>query len=446
MDNRIFEHYLSRFESKDRPPRLAGKRGIGMEAKFCLTDSGGEAVSVKQLEALFHALSDGDWRMMIDGNLGIPTGVCRESPTCPAVVTTGTGHCKIELSVPYDESIEGLRFNLESMAGEVKESAETQDIHLLCLGVHPVTEPHPDLVQRKSRHIFWDKVFKSGLVHLFALSADCQVHVDVEPGEVHTAVNVLQGFSGPQIALTANATVWRNGIDGDHLDVREAFWDWWLPEEGRAGMAPAPFASLEDYVDRLTSLRPVFVERDGVGLGIYQYRDFKEYYSAGPTAEGITPEGHKVPMSPEERDIDLHDTFNWYTARLSRYCTLENRANCQQPPEDIMSIPALTLGLMEALDEAWLFLAEYDWGVLRDCRREAMMEGPRARAGGFDIREMCRAMLEIAREGLAKRSRGEEEFLAPLWSRLEDGTCPALETRELYQSGGIDALLERYSI
>jgi len=446
MENSIYKYYLKRFEEKDRPAQLTGKRGVGMEAKFCLTDSRGEAVSREQLEALFYDLADGEWNIMLDENLDVPTGVTREFPACPAVITTGTGHCKIEFSVPYADNLHGLRFNMEMMLNDVKAYMGGRGIHLLCLGVHPVTEPHPDLVQRKTRHIFWNRVFESGMVHLFALSADCQAHVDVEPGEVHEAVNVMQGFAGAQIALTANATVWQNRIDSDHLDVREAFWDWWLPEEERAGIAPAPFRSLEDYVNRLASLRPVFVERDGENLGIYHYRDFREYYSSGDAAEGITPQGDIVPIYPERKDIDLHDTFNWYTARLSRYCTLENRANCQQPPEDIMTVPALTLGLMENLGEALVFLADYDWSALRACRTEAISVGPKAKGRGFNVRELCRAMLEIAQNGLTIRRKGEEEFLAPLWRRFEVETCPALETRRLHQEGGIDSILERYSL
>jgi hypothetical protein len=101
---------------------------------------------------------------------------------------------------------------------------------------------------------------------------------------------------------------------------------------------------------------------------------------------------------------------------------------------------------MENLDEALLFLADYDWSALRDSRTEAIRVGPNAKGRGFNVRELCRAMLQIARKGLTMRGQGEEELLAPLWRRSEAGTCPALETRELHKADGIDSILERYSL
>jgi len=446
MQADILDYYLRRFEEKGNRSRLAGRRRVGMEAKFCLTDSHGKAVSGEQLEGFFGGLAARGWRVEIDGNLGVSIGAVKEFPMCPAAVATGTGHCKIEFSVPHGRTLQELERNFGRMVEDASGSLRKMDVYLLCLGVHPVTEPHPGLVQRKKRHIFWDRVFSTGLVYLFAISADCQAHVDIEPGEVRDAVNVLQGLAGAQIALTANATIWKQAVDEDHLDVREAFWDWWLPDSDRVGVARRPFASLEHYVDHIASMRPVFVERRGKSLGIYAYENFKEYYHAGGGAKAVTPEGDSISIQPLEKDIDLHDTFNWSVARLSRYCTIENRVNCQQPPEDIMTVPALTLGLVENLAEGVTLLEGYDWGVLRTSRRRSLMQGPGMFVEDPAMRELCRGMLQVAQRGLVARGEGEERFLAPLWDRLESASCPALEARRLFLKGGITALLERYAL
>lgn len=446
MGDRIYDYYRRRFEAKDRSGEVQGRRCVGMEAKFCLTDSSGGAASDRLLQGFFDHLDSRGWAIARDENLGIATAATREYPSCPAVISTGTGHCKMEFSVPYGRNLRELESHFQGMVEDAKDAAEREEMRLLCLGVHPVTEPHPGLVQRKARHVFWDSAFEKRLVHLFALSADCQVHVDVDAHEAHRAVNVFQGLAGAQIALTANATVWRSRVDNEYLDVREAFWDWWLPGEDRAGIAREPFESMRDYSDRLASLRPVFVQRDGCSLGIYHYRDFKEYYGSGAAAWGVDPQGGRVALVPCGEDIDLHDTFNWYIARLTRYCTLENRANCQQPPDEIMSVPALTLGIMENLDAASSLVSRFTWEELRDARAEAIRIGPRAVVGGVPVSEVCRSMLEIAGEGLYGRGYGEEERLSPLWHRLEEGSCPALKTRELFSAEGVDALLERFSL
>ena len=446
VNDRMYEYYCRRFEKKGRSEKVQGRRCVGMEAKFCLTDRRGGAASEAMLQGFFEHLGDKGWVVSRDDNLGIATAATREFPGCPAFISTGTGHCKMEFSVPYGRNLQELESHFQAMVEDAKSFADGEDMRLLCLGVHPVTEPHTGLVQRKSRHIFWDKAFAKRLVHLFALAADCQVHVDVDVNEVHEAVNAFQSLAGAQIALTASATVWKGEVDPEYLDVREAFWDWWLPGEDRAGIAREPFVSMRDYVERLASLKPVFVQRDGSSMGIYHYPSFREYYSAGDDAWGVEADGGRTPIVPREEDIDLHDTFNWYTARFSRYCTLENRANCQQPPEDIMTIPALTLGIMENLPAANDIVSDFTWDELRASREEAMRIGPRATLGGAPIDEVCRGMLEIAAEGLAARGFGEEERLSPLWDRLEEGRCPAMETRELFLEGGVHALLERYSL
>ncbi|MBN2025386.1 MAG: hypothetical protein JW854_01295 [Actinobacteria bacterium] len=446
VDDRMFAYYRRRFDDKGRGERVQGRRCVGMEAKFCLTDDHGAAASEVLLQGFFEHLGEKGWSVAKDENLGVATAATREFPSCPAYISTGTGHCKMEFSVPYGRNLRELESHFQAMVDDARSFTDNEDMCLLCLGVHPVTEPHPGLVQRKARHIFWDHAFEKRLVHLFALSADCQVHVDVDIHEVHEAVNAFQGLAGAQIALTASATVWKREVDPEYLDVREVFWDWWLPGEDRAGIARAPFASMRDYVERLASLKPVFVQRNGSSMGIYHYPSFKEYYSSGEGAWGVDTQGEKIPVVPREEDIDLHDTFNWYIARFSRYCTLENRANCQQPPEDIMTIPALTLGIMENLAAANEMIGDFTWEELRASREEAMRVGPQATAGGAPISEICRGMLEVAEEGLAARGYGEEESLSPLWERLEEKRCPAMETRELFQAGGVDALLERYSL
>lgn len=444
LEREILPHYLDRFRRKQLRTGDRSRR-VGLEAKFCLTDSAGEAVAGEQLQYLFTHLETLGWKPVVDAHLGVFTGATIEWDGIPAVISTGTGHCKVEFAVPHAADLHTLESNFRRMVDDARVYTGPNGVHLLCLGVHPVTSPGPQLVQRKARHLFWDRVFTSGLVHLFALSADCQVHVDVSPSEAHMAVNVLQGFTGAQIALTANATVWNGIVDGEHLDVREAFWDWWLPEEDRVGVARKPFRSINDYVGRVASMRPVMVEREGVTLGIYEYPTFAGYYGGGK-ATAQTVGGEEIAVVPDVNDIDLHDTFNWFSARLSKYCTVENRANCQQPPDDIMAIPALTLGLVENLEESQSFLREYDWDMLRDFRLEAIKVGPRAEVDGLDVALICRGMLQMAKRGLASRGMGEERYLEPLWERLEERTCPALECRELFESGGTEALIERYSL
>jgi hypothetical protein len=47
----------------------------------------------------------------------------------------------------------------------------------------------------------------------------------------------------------------------------------------------------------------------------------------------------------------------------------------------------------------------------------------------------------LARLGLRRRKRGEEQFLAPLEQRLRRRKCPADEAMRLFTSGGVESLV-----
>jgi gamma-glutamylcysteine synthetase len=223
--------------------------------------------------------------------------------------------------------------------------------------------------------------------------------------------------------------------------VCEVFWDWWMPDGMRVGIPAQPFQDITDYVHTIARLRPIYVKREGKPVGVMDYKTFAEYYQAGERARGIGARGREVPLTPRSDDIDQHGTFYWYNARISRYYTLENRVNDQQPPGELLCVPALTLGVLEALPDAGEIVAGYDWHDLAAARGAACRHGLEARSGGVAVEELAERMLGVAQAGLERRGLGEEQFLQPLWQRLEARRCPADDAAETFAQGGIDALV-----
>jgi glutamate--cysteine ligase len=201
-----------------------------------------------------------------------------------------------------------------------------------------------------------------------------------------------------------------------------------------------PFEDLEDYARAIASLRPVYVKRGGMPIVLTSYNSFDEYYRSTEAA-GLNLEGREVALRPEEPDIDLHCTCCWHNARLSRYCTVENRSNDQQPPGDLVCVSALTLGLVCALDECWEVVSSYRWEDLREARKAACRSALEGRAGDLSLVELAEKMVKLARRGLLSRGLGEEEFLKPLERRLRERRCPADQAVELFVGGGIRSLL-----
>ncbi|MFW6162175.1 MAG: hypothetical protein ACODAJ_05355, partial [Planctomycetota bacterium] len=121
---------------------------------------------------------------------------------------------------------------------------------------------------------------------------------------------------------------------------------------------------------------------------------------------------------------------------------LENRVNDQQPPEEMLTVPALTLGILEALPECAQVLEGHAWPDLRAARDLACREALGAQINGVAVGDLAERMLAAAHQGLERRGKGEEQFLAPLWARLEEGRCPADDAAAVFQRGGVAALVK----
>jgi len=427
----------------------SGERRIGAELKFPLVNHDGTAAGFETICALWDYLQQCGWQADVDSLTGSVVGARKPGPQNDTVASCETGYCKTEFSLAHVADLFELEQAIQELRDELRPFADQHQVHFLGYGIQPVTPPSQRLLMKKSRTSVWDKIFASNRhippedgddMHLFTINAASHVHVSVSLEEAIPAVNVLNGFTGAQIALTAHSNVWRGRVDPHYKCVAEKFWDWWMPDSNRVGMPQKPFSGLKDYVHTIARLRPVYVKRDGQPIVLDRHRTFAEYFSSGEPI-GTSLDGAEVPLSPNGDDIDLHSTCYWYNARLSRYHTVENRVNDQQPPDELVSVAALTLGLVSALDEASEELASYNWQDLRAARESACRDALDGRVNGIDLADLAGRMLAIARAGLERRGLGEQRLLEPLERRCHERRCPADESARMVQSGGIEALV-----
>ena len=445
----IFDHFVKGFE-RAHASQAGAERRIGAELKFPLVDRDGQAVCLDVLRALWKYLAGRGWQPVVDTMTKEVIGARRRGERNDTVASSETGYCKTEFALAHVANLFDLEHAIIALRAELRPFAERHEVRFLGYGIHPVTPPSERLLMNKSRTSVWDKVFPSNRhirpedgddVHLFTVNAASHVHVSVPRDEAIPLVNVLNGFAGAQIALTAHSNIWRGRIDPTYRCVAEKFWDWWMPDADRVGVPRVPFDHLEHYVDTIASFKPVYVKRNGQPILLSRYDSFGEYYCSGRPV-GVTLDGEEIPLKPEPADIDLHSTCYWYNARLSRHYTVENRVNDQQPPDDLLAVAALTLGLAAALHEASEEISSYDWEHLRAAREAACRDGLSGCAGPFLLSETATQMLLIARLGLRRRGLGEERFLAPLEARLAARTCPADEAAMIFKTRGLQALLD----
>ncbi len=449
MKNKWTQAVLARFEEADAE-RQEMPRRVALELKFpVVMRTTGEAVPKEAVQALWLHLGEHGWQLMRDAHSGQLVGAKRAGEGGSDVFSSATGYCVIELSVAPEASLDALRRRVRDSLQPVLSFCRERRLALLGHGIHPVTAPDPELLTAKGRNAFWDDVFErreqSARVHLFTTTAANQAHVDIRAEEAAAALVVFNGLAPAQIALNANSAVWNGEVDAHYKCVHESFWDRWLPDEDRVGMPTEKPSSLPRYVQHLMSLRPVYVERDEEPVMLPACQSFAEFCES-ERATGRKADGESVEVAPREKDLELHLTFCWHNARLSRYCTLENRVNCQQPPDSLLAVGALTLGLAERLPEAMELVNRYHWKDLRAARLDAMRRGLYARVGDQPLSALCEAMLEIASDGLRTRGEKEQSYLAPLWRRLTRGQCPADAAAHRFRRDGMEGLLERFAV
>lgn len=449
----IYRHFVKGFDGA-LAARDSAEPRIGAELKFPLVNSDGSAASFQTACGLWRYLHGAGWELAEDSMTGKVVGARRAGEKNETVASCETGYCKPEFSLAHVPDLFALDSSIRQLRETLRPFCRKHDVRFLGLGIHPVTPPSQRLLMKKTRTAVWDKVFGGNRciapedgddVCLFTINTASHVHVGMGPGEAVAAVNVLNGFAGAQIALTANSVIWKGRIDPEFKCVAEKLWDWWMPDSHRVGVPARPFEDLRDYVGTVAGLRPVYVKRAGKPILLRRYDTFASYY-AQARAVGEDSQGREVSFVPEPKDIDLHNSCYWFTARLSRYYTVENRANDQQPAEELACVAALTLGLVSALDECCEALGRFDWRNLRHTREIACRYGLAGQVNGLGLTELADQMLSLADLGLRKRGLGEEVLLEPLQRRLRDGRCPADQAANLFRAGGVELLVSERTI
>ncbi len=437
---RQFETGLARF---DRPDAVR----IGAELKLPLVRESGEAASREEVESLWRFLAERAWTD--DTENGRLIGASRPGEMNDTVGSSETGYCKTEFSLAHVSDLHALSRQLDELRSDLDAFSARSGLHFLGCGVHPVTPPGPDLRVIKERASVWGEIFRSNEIipagegddmDLFTVNAGSHVHVSLPPTDAIEAVNVINGFAPAQFALNANAGVWRNTIDPDHEMVSEIFWDWWAPARGRVGIPPEPFTDLAHYAEMIAGLDLLYVKRPDGPLTFDKSPTLGEFLAAG-SHPARTLAGEAIDISPAPGDLDLHNSCYWFNARISRYFTVENRVNDQQPPDDLLFPAILTTGLAAALPEGREALAAYAWDDIIRARPDACRRGLDAQVGSQPVTRLIGEMLDVAETGLKRRGRGEEHFLEPIRARFAAGTNPARQARAIFAEGGAPALV-----
>ncbi|MBR3085051.1 MAG: glutamylcysteine synthetase [Kiritimatiellae bacterium] len=275
-------------------------------------------------------------------------------------------------------------------------------------------------------------------------SCASQVQLDVDESNVVPAINAFNSLEPFKAVLFSNSPFdFGAAAGGWSLCGRDRLWSRSLHgiNPHNCGMFGIELRSIDDLIGYLETTSLYCVERDGKYLNftplplceyVRRRRIDAEYWDSAAGAY------RNFTFAPSPDDVAWLRPFKFED--LTARGTLEFRSVCEQPVRDAFAPAAFHAGLMARLPELARLLAEdtslYGHGFGSAELRDLMVR--RKRPSFIDesaLREQLHRILDIAEDGLAKRGFGEEALLAPLRTRAERLSNPALETLSRLDAG-----------
>ncbi len=429
-NTRIKNQFFSSFEANRRIPETPRLIGPELEILLVRRDSG-QAAMLTETKGLFDALNktDRSWELDADG-MGLTRQGIKFNPTIGTDLGTGT----IEIGFEPQTSLEVSYKEVNSILKFVSSVAEEKGLMLLGYGIQPVTRHDKASIMPKERYNTFLQIVGDNL-RWHAVTAANQVHIQVRMDELVGAINALNTISPAVIAMTANASVSENSINGVS-DLRVLCWDMALSTNGageRIGVAPR-FESTDHYWNTVIGFEPFITRRGDTIIRFDSVGSLKNYFEKG-SAKALTMDGKSLTLYPELLDAQMIQGCVWWEARATSYGTVEFRSPSLQPSAfEIMSVAALATGIVVNMKKTLERTERYTHKHLQEARVDAANRGLNASINGEPIKELAADVIGLAREGL-KQIQESTEYLDPLESRVKKLQPPSYHSRNAFKKG-----------
>lgn len=455
------------------------RRQVGFELEFpAVRTATGRGMGRAAAETLWLSLADYDssWSPVREVVTGAITGVRRKSADFVEHVDTDTGVCTVEVSLAPQETI-GLAVNAANVViRDIQRLLEQMGYTLLCAGTQPRTWFDPTRKTPRDWYLLLSR--RISFHHWFVPIASHQVSIDVTADEAVRVVNVLCGFAGIFAGLTASSPIARGGVQ-PWKETRNWIWHERCKRIKSAeaaytsnGIPVAPFPDTGAYIEYCWNSRIFFLtDLKSNGYEVGEGKSFKDFVLSRDPVTTRRWDRKLVKLSPNREMLDRIHQYGWLGAKLHYMfdahtdlesvrmalkqgqigayfeehavnCYVENRT-CGVAPEGEEGVAAaLTLGVVEQLDDAETLLRELKWNEWRRLWISASERG----MGLNDAKalDMMRELVDLARTGLRARGLGEEQFLEPVLARLERRETPADDMIRVFRVGGIRRLIEDF--
>jgi gamma-glutamylcysteine synthetase len=216
------------------------------------------------------------------------------------------------------------------------------------------------------------------------------------------------------------------------------------------GMYDCDIQTTEDILNYISTTSIYCVERNGKYLN-FPPVNILEYFTRDKLTGEYTENGEHILMEfqPQPDDIAYLRTFKFED--LTYRGTIEYRSACCQPIGDVMTVAAFHLGLQGKVKELRKLLDSdvslYHHGYnAAELRKQFVRKELPSTVDRDALYDLVSKVLDLCREGLSERGRGEEKYLEPLYQRINNRTNPAKEMLRRLQNGeSMETIIKSYA-
>jgi gamma-glutamylcysteine synthetase len=444
----------------------------------------GEPAPPSVFEQVWTSLAEGSWRSR-------DFGVTRDGPGGPDCINpaqtlvTDTGPTLELVTSPLD-SFAGVQQQLETLQDEARSVLEGLGYGMLGSGVHPALRAIPAEYYRfRTPRAAYDYAIRErswrhwSIVHIAAT----QEVVDVPFEDAPRAVRMLHRLAGLMNFVLRNDPDLR-GEYGGKLSVRPRAWRDHVPPSGafaadavKVGVPELEIRAWRDYLSLLWEKSPMFLvgTKDHGAAWVPEHPTFLRFLEEAPRDGWVarTLDGKEIRVFPAPRHVEQTDwtymgfariRWKWrrrpdgvagllaawrdddieaFLASHLEKVVVENRSNSTQPPAHALVSLALVSGLLANLDDALELALREPYAFWVSVLEASTTEPLESSVQGRPVSDLAREMVDVARQGLKKRSEEDaDRALEELDRRLDEGTTPSEELLREYRSGGLPRLLE----
>ncbi len=404
MDTRqlIYDTFLKPFEKRQYG-------NVGVELEFPLVNLNKAPVDESVAKGLFDYFLNKGFKVELEEN-GQPLFITNENGDC---LSYDNSYNNFEFALNYADNLCDIARRFYALLEEVQAYFKSHGHSIVGIGSNPYKKyANKNHVNFSTYNMVDEYLNRFGADSPYpdfpAFLSSAQTHLDIPLAELPFAYTLFAKLDFVRGLILSNSPDFaREG----YICFRDYLW-----EQSAFSLCPnitgkvdGEFKTADELVDYILSKGMFNRIRNG------KYEVFKP----------IAMEEYFLLPDAKEEDINCYLSFK--NVEITRRGTLEIRSDCAQPFPDAFAPAAFNLGILYNMDKINCLLERFfeEEGIeeTNTSLREKTTRGELV-ASRNSLNELIGKILEYSEEGLLKRGKGEEKFLAPLYRRCMLLSCP----------------------